>query len=357
MRSFLALSFALAFLLAGCAGSEPEAGKPAGTTPGSTAPGGAGDGPAVAKNATLDKPPEYELGEWWRVRVTEFFTGSQYETTRVVAGVEGDDWLVGMPADDFSHEIMVLHVPGFGQVDRFDLAFEIHDVLYIPLAFPLEEGKAWETAFEGRSVTGSVNATDGTTARVEFHGASDTIVATYDASLGDFSAWEAAGYGRVEVLDHGYGYEGVVTVPHQHDVIFLHGRAALAVDAVSLGPAAPLDEIEVDATYQRVSFILAVGDLAEAGQPDSGYYSVKATAPDATEYSLEVLPGGTTGWTIETYGHGAPGGTWNVEYVAAGPGFAFIEGIAYHVFDVVLPEGCLMAHGGEHQHGDDGCGE
>lgn len=353
-RVFAALLL-VSLLLAGCSGSEGDDAAPA-ADPGTGASGPANDGNGtVPRNVTLDRAPSYQLGEWWHVRVTEFFTGAQYETTRVVAGVEDDNWLIGMPADTFSHEIMVLHVPGFGQVDRFDLGFEIHDVLYIPLAFPLEEGKTWQTAFEGRAVTGSVNATSGTTAQVEFHGASDTIVATYDAALGEFTSWEAAGYARVEVLDHGYDYDGVVTVPHQHDVVFIHGRVAGVADT-TLTPAPPVEEIEVDPTYQRVSFILAAGELVEAGQPDAGYYSVTATAPDGTEYSLEVLPGGSTGWTLDTYGHANPGGTWTMEYVAAGPGFAFVEGIAYHVFDVSLPDGCLLPAEGEHQHGDDSCG-
>ncbi len=354
MNRTFALLCLVSFLLAGCAGTSGDDPGPAGASDEDPSdPVGGGNG-TVARNVSLDDAPEYQLGEWWRVRVTEFFTGATYETTRVVAGVEDDNWLVGMPAETFSHEIMVMHVPGFGQVDRFDLGFEIHDALYIPLPFPLVEGDTWQTAFEGRAVTGSVNETSGTTARVEFHGASDTIVATYDAAIGEFSSWEASGYARVEVLEHGYDYEGVVTVPHQHDVIFINGRFAGGLDT-SLTPAPPVEEIEVDATYQRVSFILATADLAEAGQPDAGYYSITATAPDGTEYSLTTLPGGSNGWTIDTYGHDDPGGTWSLQYEAVGAGFVFIEGIAYHVFDVVLPEGCLLPAEGEHEHGEHGC--
>jgi hypothetical protein len=352
-------------LVAGCAGTSGPSDADGDT---GSAQGAGGNGTSGAPvpddlNRTLASAPDWRVGEWWRVEVTDVFSNQPRQVTRVVAGVEGDHYLIGMPRDSFSHEVMVLHVPGFGHVDQLDHGFEIHDVLFIPIQFPLEEGRTWDTAFEGRPMTAEITqvSADEATVRMERYDNNDQLVewidAAYDVALGEYRSMTISGYATVEVLDHGFGYEGVVTVPHEHDVVFIHGRVAGAVSAGGgEGPVGgPTETIVVDSTYQRVSFIILLGDL-DPSLPGLGAYSLKATAPDGTVYEDAKAPGDGPGYQISYYGHDSPGGSWDVEYTAAGPGLAFIEGIAYHVFDISLPDGCLMAHGGEHAHGDAGCG-
>src|ERR1041385_3548821 len=82
-----------------------------------------------AGERTLDKAPEWRLGEWWSYRFTDGFAGKTYEFTRVVAGQDkaAGNYLVGFPVDQFSNDIMLFHTPGFGDVRQSDLSYETHD--------------------------------------------------------------------------------------------------------------------------------------------------------------------------------------------------------------------------------------
>lgn len=305
---------------------------------------------------SLDRPPQWVTGEWWTVELTDGFTGATYTATRVVAGAQGDDYLVGMPLHAFSNELMVLHLPGFGEVSRADLSFEVHDARFAPLQFPLTDGATWETEFEGRLVTATVSVKDATTAQVELIGQNDRIVVTYDATIGEIRELVADGYASYRVIDHGFGFNETVTVPHMHDLIFQEVRIgpALAAGGPVLGftPSAPQDVVPVDSTYDRVSFVLVAGTILPDASAPQGLYSEKATAPDGTAYELTVLPTDSAGLKLLFGKHDAPGGDWTFDHVAAGPGIALAEGIAYHVYDVELPSGRVLPSSGEHQHGE-----
>src|SRR6185503_9372999 len=66
------------------------------------------DPPALGER-TLDKAPEWRLGEWWKYRLTDGFAGRTYEFTRVVAGTDraAGNYLVGFPVDEFNNDIML----------------------------------------------------------------------------------------------------------------------------------------------------------------------------------------------------------------------------------------------------------
>lgn len=328
-------------LEAGGDGADGSSSDP--TTTASLDPDGNGSTPLLAK------PPSWERGEWFEFTVTEELSNSQasYSTKRVVAGFEGDNYLVGMPSEAFSDEIMVLHVPGFGRVGMEDLSFEMHDNRWQPLDFPLTDGKSWQTTWQTAPVTATAFIESPTTAVIEMVGQNQFINVTYDAELGAISRIEAAGYGTVEVTDHGYNHTGIVTVPHQHDLIFFNGRIAGAVN-FNQEPAPPIETLDVDSTYDRVSFAIILGTLL----PDapSGLLMERATAPDGSVYEASMVsPSG--GLTVSYFSHDDPGGEWSFEHVAAGPGIVLIEGIGYHVFDVDLPSGCILPSEGEHAHG------
>ena len=56
--------------------------------------------------------------------------------------------------------------------------------------------------------------------------------------------------------------------------------------------------VKVDATYDRVSFVIILGSAApflQPGAPDvaAGYYAEKVTGPDKKTYELQMLPSET----------------------------------------------------------------
>lgn len=329
----LALVVALALLTAGCLGGTGPAG-PAGDSSGGD---GSEAGGATEEDAsdpvpepTLAAPPAWEAGDWFAYRISEQFTGSTYEVTRVVTGPEPgtDSHLVGMPRDEWSDKALVLHVPGFGQIDRPTLGFEIHDCPFQPLDFPLEDGESWTTEFECREVDATVTVEDETTATIRMVGGSDDLTLTYDAEVGAITSYEIEGYATIELIDHGTGWEGTATVPHMHDLIFQHGRLAGAVD-LNLQPAPPVESVEVDSTYHRVSFVVILGALV----PRAGVYHERVEAPDGSVFSHTVTPADEPGFHLFFHQVDDPGGTWDLTHVAGGPGIAMTEGIGYHVFD------------------------
>ena len=312
-----------------------------------------------AGERTLDKAPEWRLGEWWSYRFTDGFAGKTYEFTRVVAGQDkaAGNYLVGFPVDQFSNDIMLFHTPGFGDVRQSDLSYETHDKAFQMLQFPLRDGDSWQAEFEGTGLGPAVaSVTEPGKADIELITPAYDIQATYDAELGEIShmSLNNGTYADYEVTGHGYGFKGVVRVPHAHDLIFIHGRLAGActVGASSSGqnvgpcgqPKAPTETVEVGPGYDRAAFILAVGAgpfLGVDNAVPAGVFRETATAPDGTQYRLELTPN-EGGFKIAAFGHDNPEGPWTLEHVAGGAGIAFIEGIGYHSIDVDLPSGCVI---------------
>jgi|GEM_PF-1269242 len=347
------------FLLSGCVGAGEE-GTPQGVDVSNT-----GDlkleviaAPAAPEVRTTLAAPQWQMGEWWTYRLVDGFTGTTYEFTRIVTGTEGGNFLVGMPRDQFQNAIMVLHIPGFGEVNRADLSFEIHDFKFQPLKFPLTAGDEWDSAFEGPQIHVKVLSVTEKTAEVQVTG-SQNMNLTYDAELGEISKLAIDRYATYEVVGHGIGYEGMVTVPHMHDIVFQHfrlggvlgtGGTPLPVANLPLQPS-NTDTVEVGATYDRVSFTIILGSVLPNADSPEGYYSLKATAPDGKVFENSATPADGTGLKIWFYQQDMPGGTWKFEHVAGGPGITLAEGIAYHMYDVDMPSGRVMPSMGKHHHG------
>lgn len=314
---------------------------------------------------TLDEPPELALSEYWKVEVALGWGLGDRVVDMVAAGQEDDHWLIGMPTHDFSNDIMVLHIPGMGQVKKDTLGFEAHDVWFDAVRFPVKEGDTWTTGFMGEgNVEAEVTRTDGLNATIEMTGSYD-IVIEYDAAIRGIKSFIAyAGddtYGSYEVVEHGFDWhkeypewDGIVTVPHMSDLLFCHGSIAglpLIEDcSVAEEPSEGGTEFEVriDPDYDRVSFANIILGLVD---PLPGHYEVKTVAPDETEYLDTLTPLDGTNGLLASYKHDMPGGTWTIEAVAAGPGQAFMEGIGYHVYDVELPKGRILPSIGAHEHG------
>jgi hypothetical protein len=99
--------------------------------------------------------------------------------------------------------------------------------------------------------------------------------------------------------------------------------------------------VNVAGGFNRVSFILGAGTLAAQG----GAFRERVVAPDGTEYVHESIPGAPI--TFQFLEHPNPDGDWQLEHVAAGAGYVFIEGIAYHQYDIRLPDGAVRT---DHAH-------
>ncbi len=376
MRWIALLFVVVAF--AGCAAEEPEPAPSPGTgtqyeDPDRNLtidePGLLPRDPPAAGERTLDKVPLWRLGEWWTYEIEDFLGGDKETITRVVAGTEHDNYLVGFPIDQFSSYALVLHHPSFGDVHMSDLSYETHDSPFKHLKFPFVEGDTWETTFESETVvwTAEVTSVDATTgeARVDFTNANggNAGYSIYDAELGVAKDIYFTNYGRFQVVDHGFNYTGDVRVPHAHDLVFFDGRFAGVVPLTGGGldpqnPTTPSGTITVPDNYDRVSFGLLAQDVASnvvhgaAGTTRIlGYYAITVTAPDGTQYSMELTPA-DEGWFVgEFYDHDGPAGEWQYTAIATGAGGIFIEGIGYHSIDLQLPSGCVIASQNALHHG------
>ncbi len=316
--------------------------------------------------------PTWRLGEWWKYRMVSHFDGQTYDFIRVVAGTEHDNYLVGFPVDQFVNDVMVLHVPGYGDIKRADLSYDAHDVPYAPLQFPLVEGKTWVSNFETTAasltfVVEEVDEANGTAFITAGGGGQGSGQFTYNAEYGEISRWISPGYADYEIVDHGYNYTGTVRVPHDHDLIFLHGRAVGVLDVSNFNLAnpnlvVPTESIEIAEGYDRTSFSIILLDgfasnsinvngVGPSSVPTArGYYSIKATAPDGTVYETTLDPTEGQSIKIESFGHEGPGGTWQLEAIAGGEGIALLEGIGYHSIDIEMPSGCVIASANANHH-------
>ncbi|MES2153946.1 MAG: hypothetical protein V4510_02315 [bacterium] len=311
--------------------------------------------PPAPGERTLQAPPQWRLGEWWEYTVTDHFAGHVLHIKRVVAGTFGTQYLVGFPIDGFSNDALVLHVPGYGDIDQKDLSFEVHDVGMKILDFPLATGKRWDSAFEGRPGHALVTAAADGKATIHFEDTANgsfNWTATYDAETGEVVRLDDPNYATVEVAAHGYGYHGVVRVPHAHDLVFQNGRLgpwnAQTSPTQDPKPAAASETVDVQPGYDHLAFTILVGDLTNfivpglpAQSPGVGDYTETVTSPNGTVYSVHS-GAGESGLKIVFFGTGDPTGTWKLDHQAIGPGLVLTEGIGYHSIDVDLPSGCVL---------------
>lgn len=300
-------------------------------------------------NATLAEAPKLIPGEWWRIEMMSPLDGRTATFVRVLAKVESDLYVMGMPHEGWYEEAVIYHVPFFGDVNK-DLSGHAHDIPFIPLKFPLTNEQTWTTKFEGGpDLTATVVTNDAEqTAEVTFTAPNGNVPLTlvYDAKVHEITSFEHATV-HYKVVEHGYGYEGWVTVPRGEDLVFFHGRIGPAID-IGLAPAPPMETVTINGGYNRVTFIIALGGAKEfLGLPENGpgVYKETVTAPDGTEYTVDGQPDGSL--TIDFFENAAPDGDWQMQHIAGGAGVAFVEGIAYHQYDIHLPTGNIRS---DHSH-------
>lgn len=345
---------ALVLLTAGCLGLGSEEGDGEEPVTDASADPGAGDeetetdeGSEEETDAdsdeettrrTLEEPPELEDGEWWTVEIRSPFTGLETEATIVKAGGHGDRYMVGMPDESFVEDAVLLHLPPHGPVEAATLGYPVHDSVFQPLSFPLEEGQSWETSWIDEPLEAEVVEAEDGAATIEMDGESSHVEVRYEAELGYPRSITIDGYGEYEVVDHGTGYDGELHVPWDPELAFFSGRIAGAFDT-TLNPAPPMEEIEVTGEHNEAVVALLLGNVV-GGPP--GVYEASVQAPDGSTHEGRVVATpDSQGLVVDAVVIEDPTGTWEMEYVAGGAGIAAVEGIAYNAMHVVMEDGEL----------------
>ncbi len=351
----------LLVLLAGCAGNADTATEPAeadaellidANRP-TESFGDIVTGPSVGPdlNATTAAAPRLVEGEWWRIRYNAFLSDETVEVVRVVADVNDEGYIIGMPHEGWLKEAISFHSPAFGDVN-FDLSYDTHNVRFEPVRFPLETGASWKTEFATTPMIATVESADEYTAEIvletdpEAQGSDPVFEAlgffsgsatriTYDARQHEVVRMDSE-IGSWEVVEHGYGFEGWVTVPRGEHTAIDYGTFGPISDSHSPMPRT----IDVSGGFNRMTMMHFVGTLDNA----PGYIRVRDVDPAGSEFLTEMQG---AGYVIKFYESNQPDGTWTVEDVVGGAGFTYSMGIAYHQYDIRLPDGARRS---DHSH-------
>lgn len=302
--------------------------------------------PTERTGTTLDTAPGWALGEWWTYTIEASDYGTEGTFTVVVAGEDADDYLVGIPADQEDVLGSIFHIPGIGLVAKEDLTYDAHDAPFKLLDFPLEQGESWaSTYWGGTEMEIAVESVDGTEATLSVTRPADTgdTVGTlvYDATIGNivsFTPSQDPAY-NLELVDHGFDYEGPIKVPYEQDLLLCHGAlAAASIEGCALEPGSPEGTFEIPEGYDHVTGALLAAPAATAeGLAPPGAYRIDVTDPHDEMHQLTMLPT-ETGKLIPLHVDD-PTGTWSYQAIAGGPGQILVEGVAHQTLEVTLGDG------------------
>ena len=304
-------------------------------------------GPAVGPDldATTAAAPRLVLGEWWRIRFgSDFYAATDVDVYRVVANATPEGYVFGMPHEGWLKEAIAYHAPAFGDVAP-DLSYNTHNERFQPLRFPLTVGDTWETTFATSPVIATVESADAQTAEIVFRAPpadpspADPVTdlagltggdgvfmrLTYDARIHEVVRMESF-IGEWEVVEHGYDFEGWVSVPKGEHT---------AIDYGVFGPDAdnptPSRTVTVDEGFNRMTVMHFISGISP------GLFRLTSVSPDGQEFVTEHsgMPGSTTAF-FEVQD---PAGPWRQEDLAAGAGATYTMGIAYEQYDILVPDG------------------
>ncbi len=301
-------------------------------------------------STSLDEPPTWEVGDWWTYRFTATpFNGYTVEGTIVVADANDTHYLVGMPSESFNDFMFTFHFPPMGAVSREDLSWEVHDGPLKTIHFPLTNETTWETETVGYKGQAAVEVTGATTAEIVIAPYLAPIRAHYDAEVGHYTRIGIDDYGYAELLDHGDGFQGNVTVPVDQKTIF-YGRAAgvAAIDeplwtipsndpnqpGTGVNPS-PVDVVTFP-ERDHLGLVQWVGTFFLVPAASPGLFIEHAEAPDGTVYELSRSPADGEGVDMQWFRVDEPGGEWRFTHSAAGAGIATSEGILYNTLEYEL---------------------
>src|ERR1051325_1413252 len=310
----------LVVLLAGCA-QPAEKPSAAATAPAveivadrpDTSFGDVATGPAAGPdvNATTAAAPKLVRGEWWRIQVKSGFFQDAPEVVRVVADVQPGSgacdasspqadacggYVFGMPHEGWFKEAIAYHAPAVGDVG-LDLSYETHNQRFEPVRFPLVKGATWKTAFATSNFTATVESADDSTATVRFDpppsdpqptdpvfaalnpfGGSGGMKLVYDARQHEVVKFESM-IGSWEVVEHGYGYTGWVTVPRGLHTAIDYGQFLPATPG---GPVVARTQV-VQGGFNRLTLLHVIVPLGP------GAYRIRSVSPHGTDKKKQTI--------------------------------------------------------------------
>jgi hypothetical protein len=234
------------------------------------------------------------------------------EVVRLVADITETGYIRGMPLEGWLKEAICFRRPSFGDVGS-DPAYPTHNAMFSPVQFPLVLGNTWETMFAAATYVAVVEFADEYTATIRYgpdecdspdaqisnlvFAAGGSMMLEYDARQHEIVGMEG-GLGTWEVVEHGYGYEGWVTVPRGEDT---------AIDYGVLGPASNQTDVrertlEVTGNFNRMTMMHFVGTMNDS----PGQLEVRQVTPDGDEW----ITASSGAATIEFFQANYSVGTW-----------------------------------------------
>jgi hypothetical protein len=344
--------------LAGCAGSSGNSGdggsgievdknRPA------TSFGDVVTGPAAGPdlNSTTAAAPRLVEGEWWRIEFKSDFQLGIDQVVRVVANATKDGYIFGMPHEGWFKEAIAYHAPAFGDVG-LDLSYNTHNVRFEPVRFPLVAGNTWETHFAAMPYKAVVESADQYVAKIRLDPPPNndptapvtdlmgltgggSMHLTYDARQHEVVEMTSA-IGTWRVIEHGYNFEGWVTVPRGEHTAIDYGTFW------ALGPDEPVKtrKIEVSGGFNRLTMMHLIVPLSP------GDVHIQSTTPAGIKFLTEFM-GADRKFVVKFYEATDPDGTWTQEDSVLGVAATYSMGIAYHQFDIRLPD---QARRTDHSH-------
>jgi hypothetical protein len=336
--------------LAGCASPAPEPEPAAVEEPVPYSLVKTGDAVGPDLNATTQAPPRLVEGEWWQIRFgSDFYAADGVDVYRVVANATPDGYVFGMPHEGWLKEAISYHAPAFGDVAA-DLSYATHNERFEPLRFPLATGETWETTFATSPLVATVESADAYTAEVVFRvppsdpsptdpitdllgltnsAGGEAMRLTYDARVHEVVRMQSF-LGAWEVVGHGYGFEGWVSVPRGEHTAIDYG-----VFVADQANPTPTRAVEVGAGFNRMTVLQFVASLSP------GAFRTTSTAPDGQSFTTELS--GASGSKTSFFEVKDPAGTWQQEDLLVGAGATYTMGIAYEQYDILVPSGAQRA--------------
>ncbi|HLE96751.1 MAG TPA: hypothetical protein VI997_05205 [Candidatus Thermoplasmatota archaeon] len=319
-----AAAFAV-ILLAGCAAPVPR-----------PSVSDLGDGVGV-------DAPDWRVGDWWTYHLTSDVYAKDLEVTLVVGRAGPTGYAVGMPAEDYATDAILFHMPPTGTISRA-LSYDVHDVPFEPLRFPLADGDAWETAWAATAIELAAHGADVRTpsgtergfvvsneAAKDKHGRDFRL--EYAPSVGWFASYERAfldgrALERLELVKHGRGFTGEVRLLEGIDVVLLEARSGVVLRAGV--PASPVLDFTPDAALDTLLVACVYG-----GGP--GTYRAEVRSPTGEVCATEgtVAADDLVVRTVAREVANEPG-AWRATLASAGSGNAVAEVLGYRASSQTL---------------------
>lgn len=144
-----AVLFALAAVLAGCAGKAPSPDDAGGADDGGGGDGSAPAAPSGAGAGGNASAPVWQAGQWWRWRLESPAAPTAMEAVTAVVSVAADSYSIGAPDVAAAAQVYPFHLVALGPVARDTLAWQAHGAPVRFLRFPVVDGDSWTADFWG----------------------------------------------------------------------------------------------------------------------------------------------------------------------------------------------------------------